>query len=107
MKKLIDTAFANFAKLPPQEQAKVKAAWGSIGLFFLYLLYVAVTDRWQKALGIFMAMAVFLTVVILAASTANILKKFIGTKAADMVCAILILGFIGFVLYIIGANWGR
>ncbi|MBU0799958.1 MAG: hypothetical protein KKA05_03050 [Alphaproteobacteria bacterium] len=107
MKKLIDKAFTNYANLPPLEQAKIKTAWGGIGLFFLYLLYEGITDGWRTALGIFGCVFIFVTVVAVVCWVAQGLKKIIGEKAANIVAAGLVLAFIGLVLGFITSNWGR
>jgi len=106
MTNIIDKAIKNYAALPPAEQIKIKAAWGSIGAFFAYLAFIGVTERWQKALGIFLAVALFCTVAVIATWFGMVLGKVIGQKAGMTVSVILIFAFIGFVLYLIGSNWG-
>lgn len=104
--KIIDTAFKNYAAMPPLEKAKVKAAWTGIGGFFLYLLYTAYTEGLRDALGIFLAVTIFCIVATIAAFIGHALGKIFGAEAGTTIGAVLILGFIGFVLYIIVANWG-
>ena len=105
--KIIDTAIRNYQALPPQKQMETKAAFSGIGMFFLYLGYEAITDGWRKALGIFLAVTLFCTVAAIATWISTKLGKVIGQKAGMTVSVTLIFAFIGFVLYLIGSNWGK
>lgn len=106
MPDIIDKAFRNYAALPPLAKIRVKAAFSGIGMFFLYLLYEMFTQGWQRALGIFIAVTAFVAVVTIATIIGNILGKVFGQKAGTTLSVIIIFGFIGLVLYLIGSNWG-
>ena len=106
MTNIIDKALKNYAALPPDGQKRIRAAFGSIGFFLLFLLFTAHTEDWRKALGIFCAVALFMMVVSLATWIGSKLGKVIGQKAGTTVSVLLIFAFIGFVLYFIGSNWG-
>ena len=104
---IIDKALKNYAALSPAVQKRVRAAFGSIGFFFVFLLLTTQIEDGRKAVGIFLAVALFITVAGLATWIGTKLGKLIGQKAGMTVSVILIFAFIGLVLYLIGANWGR
>jgi hypothetical protein len=107
MPDFIATAISRYKAQSPQEQLQTRAAFTAIGGFFLYLGFEAVSEGWRRALGIFLAVAVFCAVCALAGWIGNGLSKLIGRKAGNAASVIIVLGFIGFVIYVIGANWGR
>ena len=104
--KIIDTALSNYRALPPAGQKRVRAACGSIGFFLLFLLFIAQSEDWRKALGIFLSVALFITVAAFATWLGTALGKVFGQKAGTAFGVRIIFAFIGLVRYVIGANWG-
>jgi hypothetical protein len=93
-------AIKNYHALSPAEKNKTRAAFTSVGLFILYLVYMYFFESPRKALGLGFGIVFFLTLSFIIAWVSIKAGKFIGEGPSTFIAAMLLLLTLGLTFFI-------
>ena len=100
MKNIFLTAIKNYHAQSPAEKSKTRAAFTSLGLFIIYLIYMYFSEGSRKALSLGFGMIFFLTISFLLAWVSIKAAKYIGEGPSTFIAAMLVLLTLGLTFFI-------
>jgi len=93
-------AIKNYHALSPAEKNKTRAAFISVGLFILYLVYMYFFESPHKVMGLGLGMAFFLIICFTIAWVSLKAGKYIGEGPSTFIAAMLVLLALGLTFFI-------